>query len=824
MLLYLSLPPTLPCMEVLSVLLLIVFIIIVLNQNSNLKTYLQKLERDLRRLQGTVDNIGAEKATAAKPAPAPQAQPAPSPKPREESKPYVRTFTPEEAAEPKTAPASQAVDWLRQQEQQAAPEPPRAEPIRAAVQVRPAGAQGKMPEPKPGFFERNRDLEKFIGENLISKIGIAILVLAIGYFVKYAIDQDWIGPVGRVSIGIFAGAVLIGIAHKLRNTYRAFSSVLAGGGLAVFYFTITLAFHQFQLFGQATAFIIMIVITAFAVALALLYDKQELAIIALVGGFVAPFLVATGSGNYKTLFIYLIVLNAGLLVMAYNKAWRLLNLLSFIFTAVLFGGWLFNLKENIPAATYRNGFIFAAIFYLLFFIINIAHNVREKKKFIASDFGILLANTCLFFSAGLYCISMAGADDMRGLFSAGMGVFNLTASYFLFRRQKVDSNILYLLIGITLTFISITAPLQLHGNHITLFWASEAVLLYWLFTKSKIRIIQYSSGIVWVLMIVSLFMDWMQLYIMQDGSLNVILNRAFITTVFAAIATYCMFLLRNEETKQERIPGGDLLPGRNFFRIAALALLFLSGALEINYQFSSAYPGMGYSGMWLLLYAVLFIIVSTLISQSVKALVLSRTTVAITLAAGIILYLAALSNTFDVQRIMLEEHKGTGQFIAHWVTALVVAAIFCRLIGIIRKSSEELKNGLSFITWALCTVAVIFLSAEALLITNAIFYSDQHQLYDIQKIFVKTGLPILWGLCSFAFMWLGMRHGNRTLRIISLSLFTLTLLKLFIFDIQNIPAGGKIAAFFCLGVLLLVVSFMYQRLKKIIIDNEKKDN
>jgi uncharacterized membrane protein len=77
-------------------------------------------------------------------------------------------------------------------------------------------------------------------------------------------------------------------------------------------------------------------------------------------------------------------------------------------------------------------------------------------------------------------------------------------------------------------------------------------------------------------------------------------------------------------------------------------------------------------------------------------------------------------------------------------------------------------------------------------------------------------------VCSFAFMWLGMRYKYRTLRIISLSLFSLTLFKLFAFDIRNIPVGGKIAAFFCLGVLLLVVSFMYQRLKKIIIDDEKK--
>jgi uncharacterized membrane protein len=106
---------------------------------------------------------------------------------------------------------------------------------------------------------------------------------------------------------------------------------------------------------------------------------------------------------------------------------------------------------------------------------------------------------------------------------------------------------------------------------------------------------------------------------------------------------------------------------------------------------------------------------------------------------------------------------------------------------------------------------------------NRIFYAADNPLENIRRIYIKTGLPILWGLCSFTFMWLGMHYKYRTLRIISLSLFTLTLLKLFIFDIRNIPAGGKIAAFFCLGVLLLVVSFMYQRLKKIIIDEEKVD-
>ena len=85
----------------------------------------------------------------------------------------------------------------------------------------------------------------------------------------------------------------------------------------------------------------------------------------------------------------------------------------------------------------------------------------------------------------------------------------------------------------------------------------------------------------------------------------------------------------------------------------------------------------------------------------------------------------------------------------------------------------------------------------------------------------KAGLSALWGIFSFALMWQGMRHKQKTLRIISLTIFSIVLLKLFIFDISGISEGGKIFAFILLGVLLLTVSFMYQKLKKIIIDDHK---
>ena len=807
-------------MELLSVILMIIILVIIINQTSKLSLHFQKLEAELKSLRKQLLNFTGEKKED------PEIKTPEVNVPVEEQKPYKSIFTVADEQAPLILPSSTGAEIKTLEEQASKNIEPEPANIITTVEVKETISAPKIIQhkvPPPTFFERHPDMEKFIGENLVSKIGIAILVLAIGFFVKYSIDKNWMGPVARVANGIAGGAILIILAHRFRNKYRSFSSVLAGGGIAVFYFTITLAFQQFQLFSQTTAFIIMIVITIFAVVLSLLYDKQELAIIALIGGFLAPLLVSTGTGNYKVLFTYLIILNCGLLLIAYNKAWRLLNFLNFVFTIFMFGSWLILLAFDEPAVTYKNGFLFATVFYLLFLFINIAHNIREKKKFIASDFGILLANTALYFGAGIYCLNNMEATDFRGLFSASMGIFNLGISYFLFRKQKVDSNILYLLIGITLTFISVTAPIQLHGNYITLFWASETVLLYWLFTKSKISIIQYAAGLVWLLMILSLLMDWMQLYSPFAGEkLTIIANKGFITSLFAAVAIYILFLIRSKEDESIKAISSGLIPGKKMFRICAIVILFAAGALEINYQFNFYYPGTGINMLYLLFYAIAFINISVTVTKKIKQLQLDWYILAIMLAVCLFLYLACVSQTYIVQEQIIADHKNGIHFTAHWATAFLIAIVLYRIIRLFAENKIFDKDSYSFLTWILCAVAVVYLSVEVHLLSNNIFYSADNSFENIQRVYIKTGLPILWGLCSFAFMWLGMHYKYRTLRIISLSLFTLTLLKLFIFDIRNIPAGGKIAAFFSLGVLLLVVSFMYQRLKKIIIDHEEK--
>lgn len=154
--------------------------------------------------------------------------------------------------------------------------------------------------------------EKFIGENLFGKIGILILVIGMGLFVKYAIDKDWINEVFRTVLGFVVGGGLLLISQKLKKTYRAFQ-LLAGRWCFCY-----LLCHGrnglslLRVVHQVTAFVILVVLTILMSVLSAFYNRRELAIIALVGGFISPFLVSNGMGSYFVLFVYVTILNLGM--------------------------------------------------------------------------------------------------------------------------------------------------------------------------------------------------------------------------------------------------------------------------------------------------------------------------------------------------------------------------------------------------------------------------------------------------------------------------------------------------------------------------------
>jgi uncharacterized membrane protein len=695
--------------------------------------------------------------------------------------------------------------------------PPSPEVVRIPNAVRPPVVRPPAPK-KPGFFERNPDLEKFIGENLANKIGIGVLVLGIGFFVKYAIDSGWIGPIGRVFVGVLCGGILLGVAHWLRKKFTAFSSVLVGGGIAVLYLTIAIAFHEYGLFVPAAAFGLMLVITAFAVIFSLAYDRVELAVLSLLGGFASPFMVSTGEGNYVILFTYVLILDAGMLVLAYYKKWNLVNIISYAFTILLFGGWLGVKYVTLEPRPVAGALIFATLFYLVFFAMNIINNIKARTSFKAIEISILLSNTFCYYAAGMIILNTPSGEMFKGLFTAGLAVFNFIFAFALYRNTNVDKKLVFLLIGLVLTFASLAAPVQLEGNYITMFWSAEAVLLLWLSQKSGIRLMKLGSIILMVLMLFSLLMDWEQIY-SQEGPpvMTIIFNKGYITGLISIVSIVLSILLVRKETTEDK---QKVLAYMIALAVAAGVVTYVSQLLELRYQLFE--HGFDYQaqniiiGCFNLLFVLGLLMAERKWIRNPDAKFAFAIWGALAMLGYVVFYQGQIIDARD--NYILGEATATG-FAFHYLLLLlmiVVAVITLRKVRINTAFNQSTHQGYS---WIFVGFFVFLASAELDHLLVVLFGTNEN----IDQILTqnhKIGYPILWGLASFILIFMGLKRKQKHIRIVSLSLFLLTLLKLFFVDIRGISEGGKIAAFISLGVLLLIVSFMYQRLKKILLVDE----
>ena len=161
------------------------------------------------------------------------------------------------------------------------------------------------------------DLETVIGGQLLNRIGIVALLLATAFFLKYAFDNNWIGPHGRVALGLLVGAGLLVYSQwLLLRGYSYFADGIAGLGAGVLYLSLFAAWNFYQLIAQEAAFVGMTLVTAGLIALALGRDSERIALLALLGGMLTPLLLSTGRDTQLVLFTYLAVLNAGLLAVA----------------------------------------------------------------------------------------------------------------------------------------------------------------------------------------------------------------------------------------------------------------------------------------------------------------------------------------------------------------------------------------------------------------------------------------------------------------------------------------------------------------------------
>lgn len=366
-----------------------------------------------------------------------------------------------------------------------------------------------VPEKEPRFElpKVNFDFEKFIGENLVSKLGILITIIGVVIGAKYSIENELISPLTRIILGYLTGVGLMGVGIKLKEKYKSYSAVLVSGAIAIMYFITFAAYSFYAIFPQLVAFLLMLLFTIFTVIAAISYDKQVIAHIGLIGAYAVPFFLSNGSGDMLTFFTYITIINVGILAISYKKYWKKLYYAAFGQTWLIYLFWLlFNAQMS---QHFNIAFTFGTVFFALFYVTFLVYKMTKKEVFDKSTVIILLLNSFIYFGVGYFIIERTGSwQDYLGLFTVANALVHFGVGSFIYKQDLYDKNLFYLIVGLVLVFITIAIPVQLDGNWVTLIWTGEAALLFWIGRTKGVSFYEKSSYILLSLGFLSICQDW----------------------------------------------------------------------------------------------------------------------------------------------------------------------------------------------------------------------------------------------------------------------------------------------------------------------------
>jgi uncharacterized membrane protein len=353
--------------------------------------------------------------------------------------------------------------------------------------------------PRPDRSE-DGDLEKKIGQYWLNRIGIAAMLFGVSYFLKYAFENNWIGPAGRIAIGLIAGIALVLWSERFRaRGYLSFSYSLKAVGIGALYLSLWGAFQVYHLIPAPAAFVAMAVVTGATIALALSQDAELLASFAMVGGFATPVLLSTGENHEMALFSYVALLDLAILAMAIVKPWRRLLWGSFAGTIVLYAGWYVSYYRDAYPGYYDSHqrpltVFFAALFAAIFAAVPLATRYERSTRFAGPSITLTLLpllNAAVFFIQ-LYVMYEQQTVTLTWFALALGAVYLCIGAAFKGRFPGEDTTFMNLLhVAIAIAFITIAIPLKLDAQWITIGWLIESAVLLWISVRTRTNFLRY---------------------------------------------------------------------------------------------------------------------------------------------------------------------------------------------------------------------------------------------------------------------------------------------------------------------------------------------
>ena len=769
----------------------------------------------------------SQPATPEKPSSGPSAQPdsrVPIPPAAEPAQPGSPVFAPSagEAASTRT-PASGSSSTDRAGDRGG---PPPLDRDRRVIGVPvPQGPPPAIPRARPASppvaphtFSERGDLEARIGGSWFNRIGIIAIFLGVTFFLKYAVDNDWIGAVGRVLIGAAVGLAFLILGERLRKRYPSYAYGLTGGGIAVLYAAIWFASgKKYDLLSPAVAFALMSVVTAIASLLAARYNALPIAVLGLIGGFLTPILLSTGVDDEAGLFSYIALLDLGVLALAYSKQWRSLNYMAFISTVLMFAAWMGEWYE--PNKLWTTIF-FLTLLFAIFALLAVLYNVVNRRPTSWLDLAMVFANALLYFGAS-YSLLDDEYYGRLGLFALLVAAFYLGLGYFTYRRDQEDRLLVFTFLGLGFLFSVLAVPIQFDQHWVTMGWAIEGAVMTWIGLRANDQTSRYAALVVFAIALSHWVMvDVHDFAYAAGGDFVPVFNRRALSCavlVFALAASAFFYRRYGEKVEEQSGFAGFLMLGANALAVALLTIdandyfeqrkALASGsdyvsslrntkALTLTALWAIYGVGTLFAGIARKLKPLRFLALFLLTGATIKVLVVDLN------FYNSSLHTLAINQTFAAFAVL--------------IGALASAAWFYAKAEGLEGDERELAVGV--LIASANVLAVIALSAEALgYFERAQAIASGEAIAQLENS-KQLALSAVWTIFGATALIIGIRRRSFGVRIGSLMLLGLATAKAVLIDLRYYNAGWHklllnptFAAFVLLIVAAAVAVWFYTR-------------
>jgi len=397
-------------------------------------------------------------------------------------------------------------------------------PAAAVLEVVEKPAAAMEQEPPASIETENKsgeNLEFKIGSKIFTGVGVVAVICAVGFFLRYAFENNLINEFGRVALGVAAGIILLIVGELTRKRFANYGQALTGGGLGVLYVSFYAAFSFYKLMAQPTAFFAMILVTAAGILLSLRQNSMALAMFAQVGGFLTPLLINSGNASPHILFLYVALLDVAVFLTAFYKLWQPLSAVSFAGTALAYSYWYFNFYSSLQ---FTPAFGYLSLFFAIFLCVPFIQYFVKKSPENSWDLMLVSANPLFYFSMS-YAIIDPLYPDFMGWFTMALGVFYCAMAAAVGGKNERDSLFRHFLLTAGFVLLAIAVPIQFDGKWIVAAWAAEALAFTVTGFKMKMTLYRGLGGFLFFAALIKLLIFESSL----PGNAMVIFNGRFLS-------------------------------------------------------------------------------------------------------------------------------------------------------------------------------------------------------------------------------------------------------------------------------------------------------